>query len=330
MNCVECRELLVGYIEGLLDAGSNEAVKSHLDTCAECRRELEEITSLQERLVSNGDSHNQKDLENTVMDRIVREQAFQLRKANEKKPHFNFWRPVMRSSITKFAAAAAVIVVGVLGISVFFRTQSPAWALEQSIEAISMYKAVITEGFQSPRVWKKDGSLGLLPAKTWAVENQDQTAVEKCRMEIEGFLILTTNGQKTWRYDPNTNTVSVENRPYKATELGISRMLEQLKELRDSGKYSFADWKETYGKDPASGRVRVYLTFALTQGPFSPRSMWFEFDAESKLLIGYKQWDNTSREGTPLIDVEKITYYEILPDELFEFVTPEGAKVIES
>ena len=32
MNCVECRELLVGYIEELLDASQNQAVKSHLNT----------------------------------------------------------------------------------------------------------------------------------------------------------------------------------------------------------------------------------------------------------------------------------------------------------
>ena len=236
----------------------------------------------------------------------------------------------MTSRIAKLAVAATVIAAITFGFSIFLKTESSAWAIEQSIEAIAQYKAVFTEGFQSPRLWKKDGSLELLPAKTWAVENQDQTRVEKCRMEIEGFLTLTTNGQKTWRYDPNANTVSIENRPYMATELGISRMLEQLKELRDSGKYLLADWKETYGKDPASGRERVYLSFALTQGPLSPRSMWFEFDAENKLLIGYKQWGNSNCEGTPLIDVVKITYYETLPDELFEFEIPEGAKVIEN
>jgi outer membrane lipoprotein-sorting protein len=242
----------------------------------------------------------------------------------------NYWRIFMKSKIAKLTAAAAIAAVVVLGGSIFFKTSSPAWAIEQSIEAIARYKAVITEGFQSQRLWKNDGDTELLPMKTWAVENQDQTAVEKCRMEIEGFMILTTNGQKTWRYDPGTNTVSIENRGYMATELGISRMLEQLKGLRDSGAYTFADWKETYGKDPASGRERVYLTFALTQGPFSPRSMWFEFDAESKLLVGYKQWGNSNLEGTPLIVVEKITYYETLPDELFEYEIPQGATVIES
>ena len=253
----------------------------------------------------------------------------QIGKNNSADLQPGYWRIIMTGRIAKLAMAAVVIAAITLGVSIFLKTESSAWAIEQSIEAIARYKAVFTEGFQCPRLWKKDGSLELLPAKTWAVENQDQTRVEKCRMEIEGFLTLTTNGQKTWRYDPNTNTVSIENYPYMATELGISRMLEQLKELRDSGKYLLTNWKETYGKDPASGRDRVYLTFALPQGPPSPRSMWFEFDAESKLLIGYKQWENPDMEDPSLIVVEKITYYETLPDELFEFQIPEGAKVIE-
>jgi outer membrane lipoprotein-sorting protein len=254
----------------------------------------------------------------------------QIGKNNSADLQPGYWRIIMTTRIAKLAMAAVIIAAVTLGVSIFLKTESSAWAIEQSIEAIARYKAVFTEGFQSPRLWKKDGGLELLPAKTWAVENQDQTKVEKCRMEIEGFFTLTTNGQKTWRYDPKINTVSIENRPYMATELGISQMLEQLKELRDTGKYTFADWEETYGKDPASGRERAYLSFALTQGPFSPRSMWFEFDAESKLLIGYKQWGNSSMEGTPLIVVEKITYYETLPDDLFEFEIPEGATVIES
>ena len=119
MNCVECRELLVGYIEELLDAGQNQAVKSHLDTCAECRKELEQVTSLKNRLVVNGTIHGQNDLENTVMDRIVREQAFQLRKTNQDKQQTNIWRLIMRSTITKFAVAAIIIVAVIVGIHYF-------------------------------------------------------------------------------------------------------------------------------------------------------------------------------------------------------------------
>jgi hypothetical protein len=119
MNCSECRELLVGYIEELLDAGQKQAVKSHLDICAECRKELEQVTALQERLVANGASHGQNDLENAVMDRIVREQAFQLRKTNQNKQHVNIWRLIMRSSITKLAVAAVIVAAVIAGFHFF-------------------------------------------------------------------------------------------------------------------------------------------------------------------------------------------------------------------
>ena len=119
MNCSQCRELLVGYIEGLLDDNLNQAVRSHLNICAECRKELEQVTSLQKRLVANGANHGQNDLENAVMDRIVREQALKLRKANHDNQHSNIWRLIMRSPITKLAMAAIIIVAVIVGIHYF-------------------------------------------------------------------------------------------------------------------------------------------------------------------------------------------------------------------
>jgi len=118
MNCSECRELLVGYIEGLLDDNLNQAVRSHLDVCAECRKELEQVNLLQKRLVANGTGHGQNDLENAVMDRIVREQALKLRKANQDKHQVNIWRFIMRSPITKLAIAAVIIIAVLAGIYV--------------------------------------------------------------------------------------------------------------------------------------------------------------------------------------------------------------------
>ena len=253
----------------------------------------------------------------------------QIERSNTADLQPNFWSIIMRSKITKFAMAATIVAAVVIGVSIFLKTESSAWAIEQSIEAVSKYKAVLMEGLESERTWKDNGSLELRPTKSWAVANEEQTKIEKYRTEVDGFLILTTNGQKTWRYDPNTNTVRIENRPYVASELWISRWLEQLKDARDTGKWTISDWKVTYGKDPATGRERAYLTFSMPQGPPSPRSMWFEFDSESKLPISFKQWENPNWEGPPTLIVEKITCYETLPDDLFEFEIPEGAKVVE-
>ena len=86
----------------------------------------------------------------------------------------------------------------------------------------------------------------------------------------------------------------------------------------------------TYGKDPTTGERRAFLTVAwLTERYNGPRSIWLEFDVESKLLVSFKQWENANWEGPATLVGEKIMYSENLPDDLFEFEIPEGATVIE-
>jgi len=248
----------------------------------------------------------------------------------QKQPQqIKIWRIIMKTKIAKFATAAMIILAVVLSVTILNHSASPAWAIEQTIEAMDQYKAVLIEGLQSERTWRENGSFEARPYRSWAVANEAQTMIEKYRTEVEGFLILTTNGQKTWRYDPNTNTVRVESHPYVASECWFgSQFLEQLKDFHNSGVIT--SWEETYGKDPATGRQRVFLTIAWLDKLYNgPRSLWIEFDMESKLLVSLKQWENPDWEGPADLVVERITYFETLPDYLFEFEIPEGATVIE-
>jgi outer membrane lipoprotein-sorting protein len=238
------------------------------------------------------------------------------------------WRIIMKSQITKLAAAAVIVVAVVLSITILNQTSTPAWAIEQSIEAVSQYKAVIVEGLDSERTWREGGSLEQRPFKSWAVANEDQTMIEKYRHELNGVPYIITNGKKTWRYDLETNTVRIEDRPYIASECWCgSHFLEQIKGFLGE---VIPDWGVTYGKDPATGKQRAFLKIAWLEERYNgPRSMWIEFDVESKLLVSLKQWENDNWEGPATLVVEKITYYENLPDDLFEFEIPEGATVIE-
>ncbi|MHC4229627.1 MAG: hypothetical protein ACYSW0_19515 [Planctomycetota bacterium] len=236
------------------------------------------------------------------------------------------WRIIMKSPLAKVAAAAVLIVACLIGVFMFNRTSSVAWALEQSIEALSKYNAVVFEGSESDL--NEDGELQMRDRKSWAVANEDQTKVKKIRHEVDGVPTIITNGQETWRYDPQTNTV-IKNLPYGTPEGWIgSRFFEQLRAFHESGVTN--DWEVTYGKDPVTSKQRAFLTVAWLDKRYNgPRSMWFEFDVESKLVVSLKQWENSNWEGPPRIVSEKITYYESLPDELFEFEIPEGATVIE-
>ena len=251
------------------------------------------------------------------------------RQSRQTRQVLQIWKTLMKTKIAKFATAAVITLAVILSITIIGQSDSPAWAIEQSIEALDRFWAVSVEGWMSERTWEENGSMELRPFKSWAIANEDQSMVEKYRIEVDGFLILTTNGQKTWQYDPKTNTVRVENHPYNAAEWwGGSRFLGQLKEGHDNGLLT--RWEVTYGKDTTTDRQRVFLKIAWLEERFNgPRSLRLEFDMESKLLVRLEQWENADWEGPATVIVEKITYHTVLPHELFEFVIPEGATVIE-
>jgi outer membrane lipoprotein-sorting protein len=251
-----------------------------------------------------------------------------LSQQSQHKPQaLKIWRIIMKNQITKLAAAIVVIVAIALLVTIFNSSTTIVWAIDQSIEAMSRYNAVVVEGLDTERTWKENGSLEQMPFKSWAVANEDHTMVKKYRHEINGVPILITNGEKTWRYDLQTNTVRVENRPYIASECWCgSQFLEQIKSFLGES----IPWEVTYGKDPATGKQRAFLKIAWLDERYNgPRSMWIEFDVESKLPVSLKQWENANWEGPAALVVEKITYHEKLPDDLFEFEIPEGATVIE-
>jgi predicted anti-sigma-YlaC factor YlaD len=116
MNCAECKELLVAYIEGLLDETKKRSVAQHLKDCAVCRAELKQTSNLCSRLVNNGKNLAQTNLEDVVLERIIREQNVRLKTAHKISASLKIRRILMKSKITSIAAAAAIIIAVVIGI----------------------------------------------------------------------------------------------------------------------------------------------------------------------------------------------------------------------
>jgi Putative zinc-finger len=140
MNCTECKELLVAYIEELLDESQKQTVAKHLKECPSCRAQAQELGGLHERLVHNGKVLAQSNLENDVMNRIVREQNVQLKTAARATKALGLRRTIMKSPITRIAAAAAVIIVAALGVH-YIMAPSVTWA--RVIEPILNAKTVV-------------------------------------------------------------------------------------------------------------------------------------------------------------------------------------------
>ena len=117
MNCNDIKDKLFGYVEGLLDEAEKEAVACHLEACSACRDELAGMEQLQERLVADGSAFADGDLENAVVDAIVREQTFKLRKTERANHKIGVWRNIMKTKMSRYAAAAVIIIAVLVGYS---------------------------------------------------------------------------------------------------------------------------------------------------------------------------------------------------------------------
>jgi len=116
MNCTECKELLVAYVEGLLDEAEKQAIAEHLKDCSVCQAESAEVRALRDRLVKNGKVLSDSRLEDEVLNRIIREQNVRLKTGAEAGVGQRVRRIIMESRITKLAAAAAIIIAVLVGI----------------------------------------------------------------------------------------------------------------------------------------------------------------------------------------------------------------------
>ena len=117
MNCTKCKELLVEYIEGLLDDSQKQAVSEHLNSCHSCQAEMKQLASLHDRLVNNGKNVIQNNLEDKVMDNIIREQSSRLRAANKAGLALKLRSIIMKSPFVKIAAAALIIIAVLIGLN---------------------------------------------------------------------------------------------------------------------------------------------------------------------------------------------------------------------
>lgn len=114
MDCTKCKELLIAYVEGLLDESPKQTVAEHLKNCPACQAEADELSALQQRLVRNGKAVGQSDLENNVMNHIVREQNVRLKAAQRATEALKLRRKIMKSPITKIAIAAVILIAVML------------------------------------------------------------------------------------------------------------------------------------------------------------------------------------------------------------------------
>lgn len=262
----------------------------------------------------------------TEMDKRILDEALaayeKSKKIKSTESSSNIRRTIMRNRVTKLATAAAIIFIGVLGITLLDKLTAPAWAIEQTVEALEQIKTLTITGVSSYGPEQ-------IPFKCWIKFSGQNSKSFNMRYECEREVAVFRDNL-AFGYDPRTNKVVVFSGPkihpylqvwHKARELSpwiVGRTLEVLKLLTD-------DWQETYEKNPQTGSDIVIVTCSYK--PLNT-SFWFVVDLKTRLIVEGKHWFNINREGTPNLYADSFIYNRDIPDQIFDFKIPGDAKVI--
>jgi tetratricopeptide (TPR) repeat protein len=241
--------------------------------------------------------------------------------ANQSGQRVTVWRTIMRTRTVKLAGPIAAAVVAVFVIAVWEGSASTAWSLGQTIAAIKQLKTVNIKGTTPSGSDRVD-------FECWMRFPEEDSKPFKMRYEQADGEIYVIQGNIAYRYFPEDDYVEIRRGPqmkklklwYRASEFSpwyAGKMLEILKLFTD-------DWQQVVQTDPDTGKQQVHVTCSYRP---SKMSIWFVVDMESKLIEQGKTWSNLQREGEPEFDAHAFLYNEEVPDEIFEFDVPAGAKV---
>jgi hypothetical protein len=185
MKCAGCRELLVSCLEGVLDQRAAALVAEHLESCPDCRKELEAVAALRDRLLQDGRRAKTAGFTAKVMSNIPLDKDFT--KVKEKNM---FQRHPLRISL----AAAAAIVAVVIGLAIIQPRR--VYALDATIEANKHIASIhFVQNSSSALSMDASGKLSYRQGvfiEGW-LEYDEKGSIQRLRMEYP----ITEDGPKT-------------------------------------------------------------------------------------------------------------------------------------
>lgn len=219
----------------------------------------------------------------------------------------------MKSRITKLATVAVVILAVVLGVSLLDKSTTPAYALEQTIQAmrlVTSVRAYCTD-------W--DGSKG----EVW-VQIDSETGQEEYYYSDIGNLLIVATPQKTFYYHKDKNLVRIRSEHVLAAEVRFSKLFEDLPDLirRLDGKL---DYKSEFDRDLHKQVIRVH-GYIPAQKDFGEKEFIVNVDPKTKLPINTETIKAAPGQGVKSVDL--FEYNVKIPQGLFDFEVPEGAEVV--
>ena len=207
----------------------------------------------------------------------------------------DMWRIIMNSRITKLATVAAVILAVLVGVTLIDRSTKPAYAIEQTIEAMRSISSV--------RAYIDDGEV--------LFQINPETGQEECyRVDQEDVLTVATP-EKTYKYDKDKNVVRISDEYVTGVEVRFSRFIEDMADWvkEHNGKM---DHQLEFDQELQKEVIKVYVHIP-AQGNSEGQDT-INVDPETKLPISFGSI--------------RLEYNVPIPPGSFDFEIPEGAEVV--
>jgi len=172
--CEKIKDQIADLVTGILSEAQMQKLEQHLNECAACRdyaRALKDEDMLLTEFFAKIDTNITHQQERVL-------QAINHSGVSKQSETHLIWRTIMKSPITKLAAAAVIIIAVVLSINVWDKSIPTAYALEQTIEANHSVRYIHIKGFdpshkEPKEYWVECDESGKLKSARWHMPSWD-------------------------------------------------------------------------------------------------------------------------------------------------------------
>ena len=224
------------------------------------------------------------------------------------------WRIIMKGRISKIAAAALIIIAAGIFLAVMEKATTPAYALEETLEAMQDIRTLHLFG----RDW------GNLEFEMWIKLNPETGIPDYCyRYHPQLKCLAISTPKLSYQYNERANRVLVSSGKLFNINVAPARLFEDL--LKSSQmENSNINIKIYHEPAPETGKSLIVVISE------SPNETWKGFvDPETKLPLRLYCLKKNNRLGSIFKDIDRIEYNVDLPEKIFEFEIPDGARIVD-
>ena len=173
-DCQKIKDQIADLVTGILPEAQVHVLEQHLNECAACRdyaRALKDEDMLLTEFFAKIDTNITHQQERVL-------QAINHSGVSKQSETHLIRRTIMRSPITKLAAAAAIIAIAALSITILEKSATPAYALDQTVEANHRVRYIHIKGFdpshkEPKEYWVECDESGKLKSARWHMPEWD-------------------------------------------------------------------------------------------------------------------------------------------------------------